>query len=284
MVTSPRIKLHLTRFPSIRPNTLEMAPPPLPQELIDKIIDQFSETVRSGGRRSSNKRALASLSMVAKAWRERSQKHLFSVIDFRNLSSTDTTEADLDKFGSVFSLIRDLEIDGYWEILFQFDSVAITSISRFRSLESLSLTGWHFRWLSADQLSTCFSHLGETLIRLKLDGMASSESLIYLTSMFPGLRVLEISIAAVRDEAGTISKEELPTTGNFQGYLYLWGLSKEHNDFLAFLSSTSPRFEMISIDDCDTGDGMGRLLSSSATSLESLDLYIDGGESPGPGG
>lgn len=257
-----------------------MASPPLPQELIDKIIDQFSETARSNNNRTSNKHELASLSMVAKAWRERSQKHLFSVINFRELSSTDTTEADLDEFGLVFSLVRDLEIDGSWEVLFQFDSVAIASIRCFRNLESLSLTGWHFRWLSAEQLSTCFSHLGETLVHFKLDGMASSESLIYLTSMFPRLCTLGISIAAVHNEAGTIAKEELPTTGSFQGYLHLWGLSKEHNDFLAFLSSTSPRFETIRIDDCETGDGVGKLLCSSAASLESLDLYIDGCKFP----
>ena len=64
-----------------------MAPPPtLSQELIDEIINQCS----------SDKRTLTSLSMVARAWRERSQKHLFSVIDVRISSSMDITEADLD--------------------------------------------------------------------------------------------------------------------------------------------------------------------------------------------
>lgn len=280
---TPKSRSRLPRssppYPTKQPtaSTFKMTPPTLPQELIDKIIDQFGETGRPNNNRSSNKRVLASLSMVAKSWRERSQKHLFSVIDFREPPSTDTTEADLKEFGPVFSLIRDLEIDACWEIICQFDPVAIASLRCFRNLESLSLTGWHFIWLNPEQLSTCFSHFGETLTHLKLDGTASSRTLIHLTSMLPRLHVLEISIAAVHNEIGTIAEEELPATGSFQGCLYLWGLSKEHNDFLTFISSTSPKFETISVDNCETGDGVGKLLNSSATSLESLELHVDGG-------
>ena len=252
-----------------------MEPLTLPQELIDKIIDQFSKTAGSNENSVLNKRALASLSMVARAWRERSQKRLFSVIDFRNLSSTDIAEADLDEFGPMYSLTRDLNIDGYWEVLFQFDPVAKASLRCFRNLESLSLSGWYFKFLSADQLSASFSHLGETLTQLKLGGVASSESLIHLTLMFPRLRVLEISISGViRQETRRIPVDQLPTTRCFQGYLHLCGLSEAHDAFLAFISSTSPRFESICIDDCETGNEMWELLNSSAASLESLQLYI----------
>lgn len=252
-----------------------MTSPPLPQELIDKIIDQFGDTDRLSSSRTRNKNDLASLSMVSKAWKERSQKHLFSVFDLQKLSSAYITEAQLDGLELVFSLTKDLEIDGLWEVHSQFDPMAISSLRCFRNLETLSLSGWHFQWAGPKQLSTCFGHLGETLIHLKLDGTANSDLLIYLTSMFPRLYVLEISIPGLRDEARRISTEDLPTTGSFQGYLHLWGLSKTHNDFLAFLSSTSPRFDSICADNCDAGDGLGKLLNSTAASLESLELYIE---------
>ena len=255
-----------------------MAPPPLPQELIDKIIDQFSEIARSDENRLSNKRVLASLSMVARAWRERSQKHSFSTLDFRKLSSITLTESCSNELAPVFSLTRDLNIDGDWEALFQYDPVPAVLLCSFRNLESLSLASWYLTGYSPEQLSTCFGHLGETVTQLKLEGEASSNSLIYVTSMFPRLSVLEITIEIHAPRGGrNIPKEELPTTGSFQGYLSLWALSGEHNDFLVFLSSTSPRFDTISIDECAIhGDRMVKLLNSSAASLESLELFSGG--------
>jgi hypothetical protein len=148
----------------------------------------------------------------------------------------EVTEADLNELGPAFSLTRDLNIDGWWEAHPQFDPTAITSLRCFRDLESLSLTDWHLGELSPEQLSSCFRHFGETVVHFKLEGTASSEPLICLTSMFPRLRVLEISIKA--GGTGRLFGEELPTTGSFQGYLYLWQLSEERHDLLVFLSST----------------------------------------------
>lgn len=262
-----------------------MSPPTLPQELIDKIIDQFGGTPRSDNDHTPNKRVLATLSTVAKAWKERSQKHLFSIIDFRGCP-TPIVESDFVELNLVFSLTKDLEIDGNWEIYSQFDSLSMATLHCFRNLESLTLTGWYFKWYNAKQLKNCFSHLGKTLIHLKVEGTASSEALIHLTSMLPRLIVIDLSITAVPGEGGPISREELPTTGSFQGYLRLWGLSEVHKDFLTFISSTSPRFNSIRIDDCDTGGATGKLVESSAVSLESLELYLDsddiGGEFLGP--
>ena len=254
-----------------------MTLPTLPQEIIDEIIDQFGETALSNENRFSNKRVLASLSMVARAWKERSQKHLFSAIDFRKLSSINLTEYGLNELAPVFSLTRDLNIDGCWEALSQYDPAPAAFLRCFRNLEALSLADWYLTGFSPEQLSACFGHFGETVTHLELEGEASSDSLIYLTSMFPRLDVLKITITRVRAEGGrSISQEELPTTGSFRGYLHLRALSKGHNNFLAFLSSTSPRFDTIRLIDCNTGDGVGRLLNSSATSLELLELYFDG--------
>lgn len=260
-----------------------MAPPPLPQEIIDKIIDQFSETARRAENRASNKRALASLSMVARAWRERSQKHLFSVINFRVPSPMDITEADLDELGPVFSLTGDLNIQGRPGALSQFNPAIIAFLRRFRNLKSLSLSNWRLRQLDARLVSTCLSHLGETVIHLSLEGEASSESLIYLASKFPRLGVLDISITADCDEepGDVVSEEELPIVGSFQGHLNLWGLTKQHNAFLIYLSSTSPKFDTIYIHTCSVGGGLGKLLDSSAPSLESLELHTKGNSPEG---
>jgi len=76
----------------------------------------------------------------------------------------------------VFSLIRDLDIDGHWEYLSRFDPTAIALLRCFRNLETLSLTDWYLRWLSAEQVSTYLGHFGETVIHLKLEGKANSES------------------------------------------------------------------------------------------------------------
>ena len=253
-----------------------MVPPTLPQELIDEIIDQFGETALSNENRFSNKRVLASLSMVARAWKERSQIHLFSTIDFRKLSSINLTESSLNELASVFSLTKDLNIDGSREAFPQYDPAQAALFRYFHNLESLSLTDWDLTGYSPEQLSTCFGHLGETVIQLELAGRASSDSLICLTSMFPRLKGLEIAITSVHTEGGgTISREKLTTIGSFQGSLNLWGLSEEHENFLAFLSSTSPRFNTICIDYCSIGDGVGMLLNSSAASLESLELCED---------
>ena len=112
--------------------TPKMTPPSLPQEIIDKVIDQFSETTRWNFKdRGSNKRVLASLSMVARAWRERSQKHLFSVIEFRKLPQMDITKADLDELGPVLSLTRDLNIDACREGPSRFDPMAIALLRCF---------------------------------------------------------------------------------------------------------------------------------------------------------
>jgi hypothetical protein len=263
------IRHHTTRVPNV-------APPTLPQELIDEIIDQFGETDMSNEHRFSNKRVLASLSMVTRAWKKRSQKHLFSTIDFRKLSLINLTESGLNELAPVLSLTKDLNIDGSREAFSQYDPAQAASFRCFRNLESLSLTDWDLTGYSPEQLSTCFGHLGETVIQLKFAGKASSDSLIYLTSMFPRLNALEIAITSVHTEGGrTISREELPTIGSFQGSLNLWGLSEEHDNFLVFLSSTSPRFDTVCIDYCNIGDGVGMLLNSSAASLESLELYED---------
>lgn len=97
--------------------------------------------------------------------------------------------------------------------------------------------------------------------------------MIHLTSIFPGLRFLGISIITVCGETrGIASGEELPTAGNFQGYLCL---SEQHEGFLVLLPSTSPRFNAIYIDSCEIGDGVGKLLDSSIPSLGSLEPYIE---------
>jgi hypothetical protein len=105
--------------------------------------------------------------------------------------------------------------------------VVATLLRYFRNLESLFLNGWYLTRRNPEQLSAYFCHFGETVTYLKLEGEASSDSLIYLASMFPRLSALEIGITRVLPEwTGTISRKELPTTGSFQGCLYLWGLSK----------------------------------------------------------
>jgi len=136
-------------------NAFKIVPPSLSQELIDKIIDQSSGTAGSVKNHCFKKGTLAFVSRVARAWRERSQKHLFSVIKFRIPSSVNVTEANLDELGLVFSLTRDLDIDG-WEILSQFDPVTIAFLHRFRNLESLFLTHWNSRWFNTEQLSPLF--------------------------------------------------------------------------------------------------------------------------------
>jgi len=113
-----------------------------------------------------------------------------------------------------------------------------------------------------------------------LGGEASAESLIFFTSIFPRLQYLQVfHIADLGEEMrGIISKEELPTTGSFQGYLFLWGLSEQHHDFLVFLASTSPKFKTICIHNCESGDVLGELLDSSAATLESLSLHLEEGD------
>ena len=256
-----------------------MAPPPLPQEIIDNIIDEFNKTASLAEDRDSNKRTLVSLSMVARAWRKRSQKHLFSVLEFRNFYPTKAAKANLDQLGPVFSLTRDLDINGGCKIFSQFGPVVMAFLRRFRNLETLSIINWDLRGLSTEALSTRFHHFGETVTHLKLEVKATSESLIRLTSMFPRLSVLEISIRKEKDEIeGIISKEELPTTGSFQGSLFLWAFSEKHNDFLVFLSSTSPRFDAIYMDGCKTVNGVWKLLNSSAATLKSFELHGQGGD------
>ena len=260
-----------------------MAPPPLPQEIIDKIIDQFSETARRAESRASNKRALVPLSMVARAWRERSQKHLFSVMKFRVPLPLDITEADLDELGPVFSLTGDLNIDGHFRTLSQFNPAIIAFLRCFRNLKSLSFSNWRLRQLDPRLVSTCLSHLGETVVHLRLEGGVSTGSLIYLASTFPRLRVLKIFITTDCDEepGDIVSEEELPIVGCFQGCLSLFGLTEQHNAFLLFLSSTSPKFDKIYIHTCSVGDGLGKLLDSSAPSLESLELHAEGNNPEG---
>ena len=151
-----------------------MAPPPLPQELIDKSIDQFSETATSNGNRTPNKSALASLLIVVRAWKEHSQKHLFSTIDIRKHPPINLTESDLNELAPVFSLTRDLKIDGCRRP--HHDLVIATLLRCFRNLESLFLNDWYLTRCSPEQPSAYFNHFGETMTHLKLEGETSSDS------------------------------------------------------------------------------------------------------------
>jgi len=53
----------------------------------------------------------------------------------------DVTEAVLAELGQMFSLTRDLNINGRWETLLRFDSVTTAFLRSFRNLETLSLAG-----------------------------------------------------------------------------------------------------------------------------------------------
>ena len=265
-----------------------MAPRSFPQEMVDKVIDEFSGTAERSQDCTPDKRALATLSMVARAWRGLSQRHLFSVIKFREPSSMGvTTKTELAELGQVFSFTRALEINGLYgrELEETFSQpVTIALLRCFRNLESLWLVAWNWGQLGAEQLSACFRHSSKTVTDLTVEGAVDQESLIFLTTMFPQLCAPRI-YAHNEETTRVISKEELPTKGSFQGILYLWGLAEDHDDFLIFLASTSLKFEMICIDDCKSGDEVGNLRDSSAATLGSLGLGIDEndglGKSPG---
>jgi len=188
----------------------------------------------------------------------------------------DITDADLADLRQVLCFTRDLEINGrgLQETLSRLDPVTVKLLRCFEKLDRLSLTEWDSERLGAQQLSTCFRHFGNTVIDLTVEGGMNAESLIFLTSMFPRLHGLQITVIE-EETTGIISKEELPETGCFQGSLYLSGLP-DHHDFLVFLASSSPKFNTICVDKCELGDGVGELLDSSAATLESLSLQIDG--------
>jgi len=197
----------------------------------------------------------------------------------------DITEADLANLRQVLCFTRDLEINGrgLQETLSRLDPVTIKLLRCFKQLESLSLTAWDSGEFGAEQLFACFRHFCKTVIDLAVEGEMNAESLIFLTSMFPRLHGLQITVFDEETAAWIISQGDLPAMGRFQGSLYLSGLH-DHHDFLVFLASTSLKFRTIYIHNCDSGDEVGELPDSSAATLESLSLQFGEddpwGESP----
>ena len=95
------------------------------------------------------------------------------------------TESDLNELAPVFSLTRDLKIDGCQKP--HYDLVVATLLRCFRNLESLFLNDWYLTRCSPEQPSAYFNHFGETITHLRLEGETSSDSLIYLASMVPAI-------------------------------------------------------------------------------------------------
>jgi len=81
------------------------------------------------------------------------------------------------------SLTKDLDIDGYWEGHSRFDPFAVFGARNLRP-SSVDISSGSI----AEKLPSRFGNLGETLVHLEVDGSASSELLIHLTSVFPRLR------------------------------------------------------------------------------------------------
>ena len=171
----------------------QLAMDPLPQEIIDEIIDNLPRS------------SLRSASLVAKRWRARSQQRAFRDIWFMSASKVDCWDTKIQGHSGVSSYVRSV---GFSSITDPWDPALFGRVFNFNfsSLTKLTIAGTG----CLEGIPEYVSHggVGGRITTLNLHRMRCSLSVIMSTILaFPNLRdltVFDITIMS-REEPSTRS-------------------------------------------------------------------------------
>lgn len=210
----------------------------LPQELLELIIDIYS---------FNGTAPLKMLSLVSRAWRLRSQSHIFREF-FLNHSIMKKIYSETPKptnaiapqgqFPVVFSYVQNLTIDA--QTIASPHEVCLGILQFFSGVVSLKIKNWDFCNFGRNHITNCFSHIHETVGTLELHGCyVNSEVLISLTSEFCVINSLRVLPPYFAHKTYKIQSMDKPQPVKFQGDLFLAEFGAHHEDFLTFVDKNS---------------------------------------------
>lgn len=254
--------------------------PPLPQELLELIIDAVYA--------SSGTAPLKTLSRVSRAWRPRSQNNIFKklLLDYTVIKQihSETAERTVATTGDtsqrppiVFSYVRKLHVAARQFTSPESDEEYLEILRFFTNVTSLRILDWDFREFETHHITRFLSHFGETVRTLKLhECYVDSEVLIFLISSFSFVDNLEIDPRyPCSSLTYKIKKSDRPSAGNvgFRGNLVFRFLSAQHEEFLAFVNENSSDVRSISAELCANKGELQRLFDCCGGNLLTVGVH-----------
>jgi hypothetical protein len=182
-------------------------PPPIPQEVLDEIIDTIAESLLVyifEGHICSCDDVLRDCSLVAKAWTRRSQKHLFASVSLMPENINSWCKMNAQNSGSLTRHVRRLVVeqrDRRDTPKFEPGTIEVARpYLNFPNLEVLTLSWWDN--LGTFSLPPTFGRYSIPSLRsLTIIGPTSNENdLLELVALFPSVDELVIDRAHVTDE------------------------------------------------------------------------------------
>lgn len=239
----------------------KMAAPELPQEIINKIIDEHAEDTKS----------LRSCSLVVTRWNDRSRHHLFA-----NLNITQDSLPQLQSLKQIkdhvrsLCLIQDEEIWITWRNLEEISNFFPRAESlTLRSTQKLTL-------LEVCQPAGFSNHFSRNLSSLTIEGSMSSDSFCLFIRLFPRLDNLELYGLCTTWktlESSQISAIQKPT---FRGTLTLYNLGCQYHPVTRpIVDHLLPMtFKDLRLDCCwfDTPESLEALLSKCQDTLKAIEV------------
>ena len=241
-------------------------PPQLAQEIVDEIIDVFSAC--------GDRAMIVPLTTVARAWRPRSQRHLFHNITLwiskqtsdKALRNIRTCSLDV-----VFSYVRVLRVR-------QPNSVGQLRASAwllrlFTGVTELELRGWNFLPLTVNRVVRSLGHFGPTVRRLRIVEVTSgAKMLMHLVSLFPLADDIEVRLDPLSSDVnlGSAPSEDRPVARKFQGTFLMDRILGRHLEFLDFINTCPPSFHTLTIDYCGNYEQISSLINDCGDSLKTF--------------
>lgn len=239
---------------------------PLPPELVENIIDCFSD----------DPQMLVTCSLVSKEWSIRSRCHLFNLVDLNRETAERWRSIITPGPNGASCLVRTLTLRQSsifpWLETKPLDAFS-DHFSSFQNVERLFITWLDLSRFEPGSLARHFAHYGPSLRSLHLTYLrADYSTLITFLQLFPNLEELLIHIPRLFDDRPPPLTSR-PAT-NTRGTLNLSSFGLDSSPFVPHLTGFDLRFSSISLYQCDfsSGSSLSDLLEASASSLRHLEL------------
>ena len=238
----------------------------LPQELVEDVIDRFSD----------DRRMLVTCSLVAKAWLARSKHHLFNRVTLNKDGATKWRSSIRPGSDGVSYLVRTLTLQqaqGYrWLGTESLDAMT-DHFSSFRHVENLFITWLDLSDFKPGSLPFHFAHYGSSLRSLRLSYLSADYStLVSFLELFPNLEDLLIHTPDLCDDDPPLRTPR--TSPALHRSLNLLSFDSASSPFVSHLAGLDLQFSSISVFDCIFlyGFPLTNLLEASSSSLRHLEL------------
>ena len=259
--------------------SLPFTMPDLPQELIDKIIDEIAQ-------QGTIIRTLRACSLVQKRWVGRSRRHLFSSIslyrldDFQNwIKIIPPSPNSLHHHVRNLSYRQGPAMLGPKQLL----DIYPNHFTSFTKLETLQIFNLSLRLFTPTSMRKAFGPVGGSVRTLLVkDVVLTLNSLLAFLIHFPRLQALELG-----DNLNILpgNKKLAPYLPNLTGELTLISMGSVHVPFVLELSKLPLRYSELDVEfrwNSEILNAMAHLILTCSPTLEKLTLrysrtlFVDG--------